>query len=73
MRILEDLQNPEVISAETNPYIYCNEDSKPGEYDHKFTLGMEASHFSENVRKMQAKKYEGIPCDQPSGATFMKK
>ena len=28
MRILEDLQNPEVISGETNPYIYHNEDSK---------------------------------------------
>ena len=43
MRILEDLQNPEVINAETNPYIYHNEDSKlqlPGEYDNKFTLGM---------------------------------
>ena len=76
MSILEDLQNPEVISAETNPYIYCNEDSKlqlPGEYNHKFTLEMGASHFSENVRKMQAKEYEGIPCDQSSGATFMKK
>ena len=75
MRILEDLQNPEVINAETNPYIYHNEDSKhqlPGEYDNKFTLGMGASHFSENLRKMQAKEYEGIPCDQSSGATFMK-
>ena len=75
MRILEDLQNPEVISGETNPYIYHNEDSKlelPGEYDHNFTLGMGASHFSENLRKMQAKEYEGIPCDQSSGATFMK-
>ena len=49
MRILEDLQNPEVINAETNPYIYHNEDSKcqlPGEYDSKFFLGMGASHFS---------------------------
>ena len=76
MRILKDLQNPEVISGETNPYIYHNEDSKlelPGEYDHNFTLGMGASHFSENLRKMQAKEYEGIPCDQSSGATFMKK
>ena len=27
-RILEDFQNPEVISAKTNPYIYHNEDSK---------------------------------------------
>ena len=76
MRILEDLQNPEVINAETNPYIYHNEDSKhqlPGEYDNKFTLGMAASHFRENLRKMQAKEYEGIPCDQSSGATIMKK
>ena len=49
MRILEDLQNPEVINAETNPYIYHNEDSKcqlPGEYDSKFFLGMGTSHFS---------------------------
>ena len=72
MRILEDLQNPEVINAETNPYIYHNEDSKlqlPGEYDNKFTLGMGASHFTEN----QAKEYEGIPRDRSSGATFMKK
>ena len=76
MRILEDLQNPEVINAETNPYIYHNEDSKlqlPAEYDNKFTLGMGASHFTENLRKMQAKKHESIPCDQSSGATFMKK
>ena len=76
MRILEDLQNPEVINPETNPYIYHNEDSKhqlPGEYDNKLTLGMGASHFSENLRKMQAKEYKGIPCDQSSGATFMKK
>ena len=75
MRILEDLQNQEVINAETNPYIYHNEDSKlqlPGEYDNKFTLGMGASHFTENLRKMQAKEYEGIPCDQSSGVTFMK-
>ena len=34
---------------------------------------MGASHFTENLRKMQAKEYEDIPCDQPSGATFMKK
>ena len=50
MRILEDLKNPEVINAETNPYIYYNEDNKlqlPGEYDRKFALGMGASHFSE--------------------------
>ena len=43
MRILEDFKNPEVVNAETNPYIYHNEDSKlqlPGEYDNKFTLGM---------------------------------
>ena len=76
MRILEDLQNPEVFNAETNPYIYHDEDSKrqlPGEYDNKFTLGMGASHFTENLRKMQAKKHENIPCDQSSGATFMKK
>ena len=76
MTILEDLQNPEVINAETNPYIYHNEDSKlqlPGEYDNKFTLGMGPSHFTENLRKMQAKEYEGIPCDQSSGATFTKK
>ena len=76
MRILEDLQNPEVINTETNPYIYHNEDSilqLPGEYDNKFTLGMGASHFTENLRKMQAKEYEGIPCDQSSGATFTKK
>ena len=75
-RILEDLQNPEVINAETNPYIYHNGDSKhqlPGEYDNKFTPRMGASNFSENLRKMQAKEYEGIPCDQPSGAIFMKK
>ena len=72
MRILEDLQNPEVFNAETNPYIYHDEDSKrqlPGEYDNKFTLGMGASHFTEN----QAKEYEGIPRDRSSGATFMKK
>ena len=34
MSILEDLQNPEVMNTETNPYIYHNEDSKhqlPGE------------------------------------------
>ena len=76
MRILEDLKNTEVINAKTNPYIYYNEDSKLqllGEYDHKFTLGMSASHFSENLRKMQVKENEGIPCDQSSGATFMKK
>ena len=76
MRILEDLQNPEVINAETNPYIYHNGDSKhqlPGEYDNKFTPRMGASNFSENLRKMQAKEYEGIPCDQSSGAIFMKK
>ena len=76
MRILEDLQNPEVTNAETNPYIYHNEDSKhqlPGEYDNKFILGIGASHFSGNLRKMQAKECEGISCDQSSGATFMKK
>ena len=28
MRILEDFKNPEVVNAETNPYIYHNEDSK---------------------------------------------
>ena len=50
MRILEDLKNPEVINAKTNPYIYYNEDNKlqlPGEYDRKFVLGMGASHFSQ--------------------------
>ena len=76
MRILEDFQNPEIINAETNPYIYHNEDSKhqlPKEYDNKFTLGMGASHFSENLRKVQAKEYESIPCDQSSGTTFMKR
>ena len=76
MRILEDLQNPEVINAETNACIYPNEDSKLqllGEYNNKFTLEMGASHFTENLRKMQAKEYEGIPCDQRSGATFMNK
>ena len=76
MRILEDMQNPEVINAETNPHIYHNEGSKlqlPGEYDNKCTLGMGASHFTENLRKMQAKEYEGIPCDQSSGAISMKK
>ena len=75
MRILEDLQNSEVINTETNPYIYHNEDNKrqlPGEYDDKFTYGMGASHFTEDLRKMQAKEYEGIPCDHSSGATFMK-
>ena len=75
-RILEDLRNPEVINAETNSYIYHNEDSKlqlPGEYDSKFTFGMDASHFTENLRKMLAKEYEGIPCDQPSSTTFLKK
>ena len=42
MRILKDLQNPEVISGETNPYIYHNEDSKlelPGEYETNLLLG----------------------------------
>ena len=76
MRILEDLQNPEVINAETNACIYPNEDSKLqllGESNNKFTLGMGASHFTENLRKMQAKEYEGIPCDQSSDATFMRK
>ena len=34
---------------------------------------MGASHFTENLRKMQAKKYEGIPCDQSSSTTFLKK
>ena len=34
---------------------------------------MGASHFTENLRKMQAKEYEGIPCDQSSDATFMRK
>ena len=74
MRILEDFQNPEIINAETNSYIYHNEDSKhqlPKEYDNRFTLGMGASHFSENLRKVQAKEYESIPCDQSSGTTFM--
>ena len=28
MRVLENLQNTEVINTETNPYIYHNEDSK---------------------------------------------
>ena len=54
MRILEDLQNPEVLNAETNPYIYHNADSKlqpPGEYYNKFTLGMGASRFTENQAK----------------------
>ena len=63
-RILEDFQNLEVINAETNSYIYQNEDGKlqlPGEYDNKFTLGMGASHFTENLRKIQEKEYEGIP------------
>ena len=76
MKILEDLQNPEVIIAKTNPYIYLDEDSKlqlPGQYDNKFTLGIGASHFTENLWKMQAKEYEGFPCDPSSGATFMKK
>ena len=76
MRILEDLQNPEVINAETNACIYPNEDSKLqllGEYNNKFTLEMGASHFTENLRKMQAKEYEGVPCHPSSGATFMKK
>ena len=76
IRISEDLQNPEVIKAETNPYIYHDEDGKlqlPGKYDNKFTLGMGASHFTENLRKMQAKEYEGIRSDQSSGATFLKK
>ena len=76
MKILEDLQNPEVINAKTNPYIYLDEDSKPqlpGQYDNKFTLGIGASHFTENLRKMQAKKYKGFPCDLSLGATFMKK
>ena len=43
------------------------------EYDNKFTLEIGASHFSENLGKMQAKEYEGIPCGPSSGATFMKK
>ena len=46
MRFLEDLQNPEVTNAETNPYIYDDENSKlqlPREYDHKFTLGLGAT------------------------------
>ena len=34
---------------------------------------MDASHFTENLRKMQAKEYEGIPCDQSSSTTFLKK
>ena len=75
MRILEDMQNSEVINPETNPYIYHNEDSKrqlPGEYDDKFTYEMGASNFTEDLRKMQAKDYEDIPCDHSSGGTFMK-
>ena len=67
MRISENFQNSEVINAETDPHIYHNGDSKhqlPGEYDNKFTIGMGTSHFSKNLRKMQAKEYEDISCDQ---------